>query len=56
LSQIASRLGPKRQFRELPTGGLATAVWQAADWKTLQPESALSCDLDDPESMADLWT
>jgi phosphohistidine phosphatase len=55
LSQIASRLGPMRQFRELPTGGVATAVWQAADWKSLEPESAISCDLDDPESMADLW-
>ena len=55
LSQVASRLGPKRQLRDLPTAGLATAVWQAADWKSLQPESAISCDLDDPESMADLW-
>jgi len=55
LSQIASRLGPKRQLRELPTAGLVTALWQSADWKSLQPESAFSCDLDDPESMADLW-
>jgi phosphohistidine phosphatase len=55
LSQIASRLGPKRQLRELPTAGLATAVWYNAHWETLQPESAVSCDLDDPESMADLW-
>jgi phosphohistidine phosphatase len=55
LSQIASRLGPKPQTRELPTAGIATAVWHNADWATLQPESAVSCDLDDPESMADLW-
>jgi phosphohistidine phosphatase len=55
LSQIASRLGPKPQTRELPTAGIATAVWHNAEWATLQPESAVSCDLDDPESMADLW-
>ena len=55
LSQIASRLGPKRQPRELPTAGLVTAVWYSTDWETLEPESAISCDLDDPESMADLW-
>jgi len=55
LSQVASRLGPKPQTRELPTGGIATAVWHHADWETLQPESAVSCELDDPESEADLW-
>lgn len=55
LSQIASRLGPKPLPRELPTAGIATAVWQDAEWKTLQPETAISCELDDPESMADLW-
>jgi phosphohistidine phosphatase len=55
LSQLASRLGPKPQARELPTAGLASAVWHNAEWHTLQPESAISCDLDDPESMADLW-
>jgi phosphohistidine phosphatase len=55
LSQIASRLGPKPQLRELPTAGIASAVWHNAHWDTLQPESAVSCDLDDPESMADLW-
>jgi phosphohistidine phosphatase len=55
LSQIASRLGPKPQLRELPTAGIASAVWHNAHWDTLQPESAISCDLDDPESMADLW-
>ena len=54
LSQLASRLGPKPQHRELPTAGIATAVWHHADWDTLQPETAASCDLDDPESMADL--
>jgi len=55
LSQIASRLGPKPQPRELATAGIATAVWHNAEWATLQPESASSCDVDDPESMADLW-
>jgi len=55
LSDLASRLGPKPTLRELPTAGLASAVWHNAHWATLQPESALSCDLDDPESMADLW-
>ena len=55
LSELASRLGPKPCPRELPTAGLASAVWHNAHWATLQPESAQSCDLDDPESMADLW-
>jgi phosphohistidine phosphatase len=55
LSQIASRLGPKPQLRELATAGIASAVWNAADWESLEPESAISCDLDDPESLADLW-
>ncbi len=55
LSQLASRFGPKPQRRELPTAGLVTAYWYAAEWKTLQPESANSCEMDDPESMADLW-
>jgi phosphohistidine phosphatase SixA len=55
LSKIASRLGPKPQARELSTAGIASAVWHNAHWETLQPESAVSCDLDDPETMADLW-
>jgi phosphohistidine phosphatase len=55
LSEVASRFGPKPQIRELPTGGIATALWRNAQWATLQPESADSCELDDPESMADLW-
>jgi phosphohistidine phosphatase len=50
LSQIASRLGPHPQPRELPTAGLATAVWHHASWTTLQPETAANCELDDPES------
>jgi phosphohistidine phosphatase len=56
LSQIASRLGPKPLPRELATAGIASAVWIATAWESLQPESAISCDLDDPESLADLWT
>jgi phosphohistidine phosphatase len=55
LSQIASRFGPKPQRRELATAGIVTALWRNAHWATLQPESADSCELDDPESMADLW-
>ncbi|MEP6884774.1 MAG: histidine phosphatase family protein [Gammaproteobacteria bacterium] len=55
LSQIASRFGPKPQTRELATAGIASAVWLNAQWQTLQPETAHACDLDDPESMADLW-
>jgi phosphohistidine phosphatase len=53
LSQVASRLGPKPQPRELPTAGIATAHWHHADWSTLLPESAESCELDDPEGSAE---
>ena len=49
LSEVASRLGPSPQRRELPTAGIATAHWQHADWSTVQPETAQSCELDDPE-------
>lgn len=55
LSQIASRFGPKPQPRELATAGIASAFWSNTQWQTLQPESSANCDLDDPESMADLW-
>lgn len=54
LSQLASRLGPKPERRNLPTGGFVTAVWLNTDWDSMQPEMASSCELDDPESMADL--
>ena len=54
LSQLASRFGPKPQRRELPTAGIATAVWHDAHWDTLEPENAVSCELNDPESTADL--
>lgn len=54
LSQVASRLGPIPSRRNLTTAGLATAVWFNAEWDELQPETASSCDLDDPESMIDL--
>jgi phosphohistidine phosphatase len=53
LSQIASRFGPKPERRELPTAGIATAVWHDAEWSTLLPEAAISCEMDDPESMED---
>ena len=52
LSQLAGRLGPTPCPRELPTAGIASAVWHHALWETLQPETAVSCDLDDPESAA----
>jgi phosphohistidine phosphatase len=55
LSQIASRLGPKPERRELPTAGMVSASWHHADWKTVQPETADSCEADDPEN-TDLWT
>jgi phosphohistidine phosphatase len=55
LSRIASRFGPKPEPRDLRTAGLATAVWTPGEWNTLEPETAGSCDLDDPENMADLW-
>lgn len=54
LSQVASRLGPIPARRDLTTAGLATAVWQNLEWDELQPETASSCDLDDPESSIDL--
>ncbi len=55
LSHLASRLGPKPQNRDLPTAGLATAEWSGISWEQLTPETAQLCDLDDPESLADLW-
>jgi phosphohistidine phosphatase len=55
LSLIASRFGPKAVRRELPTAGIATAVWYHADWATLQPETADNCEMDDPEDMDESW-
>jgi phosphohistidine phosphatase len=55
LSAVASRFGPKPQRRELPTAGIATAVWFQAEWATLQPETADACEEDDPEDMDELW-
>ena len=55
LSQVASRFGPNPQRRALPPAGLATAVWHHAEWHSMQPETAASCEMDDPESLADLW-
>ncbi len=41
LSQIASRLGPKPQRRDLPTAGIATRrLAQRRAGSTLQPETA----------------
>jgi phosphohistidine phosphatase len=53
LSQIASRFGPKPERRELPTAGIATAVWHDGEWSTLLPETAISCEMEDPENMED---
>ena len=55
LSQLASRFGPQPQRRDLAPAGLATAVWHRAEWHSMQPETAASCEMDDPESLADLW-
>src|ERR1700730_16625776 len=55
LSQLASRFGPKPKRRELATAGIATAVWHHGDWATMQPESADSCEMDDPEDMDESW-
>lgn len=53
LSEVASRLGPTPANRELTTAGLATALWQAADWSALRPELASLCDVDDPNQPED---
>jgi phosphohistidine phosphatase len=55
LSQVASRLGPKTQARELATAAIATAVWHHGDWSHLLPETADSCQMDEPENLTDLW-
>ena len=55
LSEVASRLGPRPQQRELATAGLASALWHAAAWSTLEPETAARCDFDEPENLTDLW-
>jgi phosphohistidine phosphatase len=52
LSQVASRLGPTPRRRDLPTGGLVTAVWHG-EWDNLEPETASSCAAVDPESPLD---
>jgi phosphohistidine phosphatase len=54
LSQLASRFGPLPERRNLPTAGVATAVWLNAQWDTMEPETAGSCELYDPESPLDL--
>ncbi len=54
LSQVASRFGPVPERRNLPTAGLATAVWLNAQWDVMEPETASSCELYDPESPLDL--
>jgi phosphohistidine phosphatase len=53
LSQVASRFGPSPQRRNLPTGGLVTAIWTHGDWDSIQPETASSSDAVDPDSALD---
>jgi phosphohistidine phosphatase len=43
LSQLASRLGKPARRRDLPTAGLATGVWDAADWSAVVPGDAQHC-------------
>jgi hypothetical protein len=54
LSVLAGRLGPTPPRGDLPTAGLASAVWNHASWTTLQPETASLCEWDDPENLAEL--
>jgi phosphohistidine phosphatase len=54
LSHLASRFGPTPEPHDLPTAAFASAVWHDAHWETLEPEAADECELDDPESVADL--
>ena len=51
LSQVAARLGPRPQSCELPTAGLATAVWSAGGWAELEPEVAVQSEQDDPDNL-----
>jgi phosphohistidine phosphatase len=53
LSQIASRLGPRPEPRELATAGIVTALWHHGEWAHLEPETAERCQLDEPENMDD---
>jgi phosphohistidine phosphatase len=55
LSQVARRLGPQPQPQELPTAGLASAIWHNTPWAMVQPETASSCDWDDPDTLAEDW-
>jgi phosphohistidine phosphatase len=55
LSALAGRFGPKPERRDLATAGIAAATWHDAEWVTLQPETADSCQIDDPEEMDDSW-
>ncbi len=56
LSDLAGRLGPQPQARRLPTAGLARAIWNHAEWRALQPETAVLCELDDPDDLADSFS
>ena len=56
LSQLASRLGPQAGAAQpcLPADS-SRQSGKTRSWDTLQPETASSCELDDPESTADFW-
>jgi len=51
LSELASRLGPAPSQRVLATCGLATAAWHEPCWQTLEPWTAVSCELDQPDRL-----
>lgn len=55
LSELAARFGPHREARELPTAGMASAVWEHGSWLALEPETAQRCELDDPQNLNADW-
>jgi phosphohistidine phosphatase len=48
LSQLASRLGEAARRHDLPTAGLATGIWESADWSGLRPQNAQDCEFAAP--------
>lgn len=51
LSELASSLGPTPRHRSLATCALATASWHEPCWQALEPWTAVSCELDQPDRM-----
>ncbi|HUX73724.1 MAG TPA: histidine phosphatase family protein [Steroidobacteraceae bacterium] len=54
LSGLASRFGPKPKPLRLATAGLASAVWKDGDWRLLEPQDAVHCEIIDPDDAAEL--